>query len=84
MRYYDLMRLEKAVFTALFRLFWNLILIVFGGKKWRSYVFKVPKFCRYRCGHLKECRRYENNWKCRAGGCVLINDGITFDTIEKF
>ena len=73
MRYVDIMRLYKAVFSALFLGFWNLLLIVFGGKKWRSYVFNVPSFCRYKCGHLKECRNPDKKWKCR-NGCILIKD----------
>ena len=86
MRYVDFVRMNRAIFKALFRLCWNLILIVFGGKKWRSYVFKVPKFCRYRCGHLNECRNPANKWKCRSG-CILIKDRENppvFDFEENF
>jgi len=79
MRYVDLMRLNKS----LFRAFWNLLLIIFGGKKWRSYVLNVPYYCRYKCDYLGACRNPEKQWKCR-NGCMRINEAkyyqnLTFD-----
>ena len=50
----------------------DLFIIAFGGKKWRSYVLTVPLYCRFNCDLVKECRKYENNWKTEKG-CIILN-----------
>lgn len=39
----------------------ELCMFIFGGRKWRLYIRKVPPYCRRKCKYKFEMKRGENN-----------------------
>ena len=68
---------------ALLTMFRDLILIIFGGKNMRHFVFKVPQYCRYKCDYVFICRDIDKEWKTRKG-CLILNYDFFTEREEKF
>lgn len=61
------LRLWIDIIIELFYLIIRLFIFIFGGKKWRLFLKKVPKYCRKKCPDVLKCRSYKKEWKCKAG-----------------
>lgn len=69
MRYY----LDPIEFIIeLYRLLVDIVRFVFGGKKWRLFVRKVPYYCRHKCEYVYKCRSYRKGWRT-VQGCGFYN-----------
>lgn len=47
------------------------IVLLFGKEEKKEYIKKVPKYCRWYCDYVDECRDKNKGWKCRSG-CRVI------------
>lgn len=63
MYYYDPFRL----IVDIYRLLVDMCMFIFGGKKWRLFVRKVPYYCRHRCKEVLRCRSYRKGWRTVQG-----------------
>lgn len=61
----------------------DLMQIIFGGKNVRHFVFKVPRYCRYKCDYVFVCRNYSKEWKTRKG-CLIANDDFFLDNEQYY
>ena len=50
----------------------DLFKLIFGGKKWRSFVRNVPYYCRHKCEYLDECRSYRKGWRTIQGCAFYV------------
>ena len=57
----------------LYRLLVDIVRFVFGGKKWRLFVRKVPYYCKFKCKYVYKCRSYRKGWRT-VQGCGFLTD----------
>jgi hypothetical protein len=52
--------------------------IIFGGKNVRNFVLKVPRYCRYKCDYVFECRNVRKEWKTKKGCLIADEDSFYY------